>query len=77
MNFNPELDEEIFSTEKELGKTKLIVAVKKYNGGRAKVQISRQNQQNSIWKFSKLGRLTKTETEALIEMLKEAQEHME
>ncbi len=76
MAFDPNLDKELFKTEKMFDATKLIVAIKSYNEGQAKIQISRNNLNEDRWVFSKLGRLTKEEAEAVRDMLDEALKHM-
>ncbi|MEM1988948.1 MAG: hypothetical protein QXR30_02740 [Candidatus Woesearchaeota archaeon] len=76
MEFNSELDKEIWNEERVFkGRTKIIVSVRSYNNGTPKIQISRSNKNNNGWSFAKLGRLTKEESEALIEMLNAANEH--
>lgn len=76
MDFNAELDKEIWNVERIFkGRTKLIVSVRSYNNGTPKIQISRSNKTNNGWSFVKLGRLSKEESEALIEMLEAAKEH--
>ncbi|MEM2115924.1 MAG: hypothetical protein QW524_03070 [Candidatus Woesearchaeota archaeon] len=73
MEFNQDLDKEIWNSEKVFyNRTKLIVSVRSYNNATPKIQISRCNKTNSGWSFTKLGRLTKEETESLIEMLNDA-----
>jgi hypothetical protein len=71
MPFDPNLDKEVDKREKEFESTKLIVSIKSYNEGQPKVQISRQNRNDDGWIFSKVGRLTKEEAEAVHEMLGE------
>ncbi|MDI3544097.1 MAG: hypothetical protein PWQ28_378 [Candidatus Woesearchaeota archaeon] len=77
MAFDPKLDKELERREKEFESTKIIVSVQSYNEGAPKVQISRQNRNDNGWIFSKLGRLSKEEAEAVYEMLGEILESLE
>ncbi len=77
MPFDPELDKTLWSEEKELENTKLSVSIKQYNEGTKKIQISRENANaEGEYKFSKLGRMTKEEAEAIAPMLQKAIENM-
>lgn len=71
MAFDPSLDKELNKKEKAFDDTKIIVSVMSYNGGKPKIQISRQNRNENGWIFSKLGRLTEEEAKALSQMLQE------
>ena len=74
MAFDPNLDKETFSETKEFETTRITVAVKQYNEGEKKLQISRENRsQNSTdWKFAKLGRMFKDEAEAVLPLIEKA-----
>ena len=74
--FDPNLDQTLFTEEKEFEKTKLSVMIKQYNEGEKKIQISRENKRGEDWQFAKLGRLTKEEAEAIIPMLQKAVENI-
>ena len=75
MAFDPNLDKQLFKAEKQFDATKIIVEIRSYNDGQPKAQISRNNYRDDRWVFSKLGRLTKDEAEALNDMLKEVIAH--
>lgn len=76
--YDKELDKEVFADEAKFETTKIKVAVMSYNEGQPKVQISRENLDvdSGNWRWSKLGRMTKTETEAVIDSLKKALDNM-
>ena len=77
MPYDPNLDVKKFSEEVEFDNTKVIVSVHSYNEGIAKLQLSRENKdEEGNSKFSKLGRLTKAEVEAIIPLMQKAQEFM-
>lgn len=72
--FDKSKDRELFVTERELGKGKLVVGVYSYDGKEPKLQISRLAlKEEGGWAFSpKLGRCTKEEVKALSQMFAEA-----
>jgi hypothetical protein len=74
MAFDKSLDKELFSETAEFEATQLTVSVFSYNEGRAKLQISRKNlnQDNGEFIFSKLGRMTKEEAEAVSPLIVKA-----
>ncbi len=77
MAFDPNLDKTLFTETKEFETTRITVAVHQYNEGEKKLQISRENRtQDGDWRFSKLGRLFKDETEAIVPMIQTALEKM-
>jgi hypothetical protein len=76
MAYEKELDKELFKTEREFFNSKIVVSVMSYNEGTPKIQISRLNKNDDQWTFSKLGRLTSEESAALVEMIKEARDHL-
>ncbi len=77
--FDKSLDEEIFGNEANFETTKIRVSVMSYNGGMKKLQISRDNlnPESGEWRWSKLGRMTKAEAEAVIPLMEEALKHMD
>jgi hypothetical protein len=73
MPYDSSLDDQLFSKSWEAEGTKITVSVYSYNKGAKKLQISRENQSaEGDYRFSKLGRLTKGEAEAILPLMKEA-----
>lgn len=73
MPYDSSLDQKIFSKSWENDDTKVSVTVYSYNQGQKKVQLSRENMNaEGEPRFSKLGRLTKEELEAVLPFLQEA-----
>lgn len=73
MPYDSSLDQKIFTKSWENDDTKVSVTVYSYNQGQKKVQISRENMDaEGQSRFSKLGRLTKEELEAVLPFLQEA-----
>lgn len=62
-----ELDKEIC----DFGNTKVHVTLNQYDGGPKKVGLSRENEKDGNWTFSKLGRLTVKEAESVVEAMAE------
>jgi len=77
MPFDPNLDKKLFSETKEFETTRISVSVCQYNEGEKKLQISRENRnQSGVWNFSKLGRLFKDEAQAVVPLITKALENM-
>ena len=77
MAFDPNLDKELFSEQVSFETTRITVAVKQYNEGEKKLQISRENMsQEGQWSFAKLGRMFKDEATAVVPLIQKALEHM-
>ena len=76
MPYDAALDEELFKESKEFEGTRINVSVFSYNGGEKKLQIGRENISNENWRFSKLGRMTKEEAEAVVPAIQKALEKM-
>ncbi len=73
MPYDKSLDAELFKEIKDFGGTRISVAVYSYNGGEKKLQITRENKiQDEEWQFTKLGRLSKSEIEELLPIIKTA-----
>ena len=74
MAFDKNLDKELFSESVEFETTKITVSVFSYNEGTPKIQISRQNknQTSGEFTFSKLGRMTKEEAQAVLPLIQKA-----
>ncbi|NTV29268.1 MAG: hypothetical protein HGA80_04220 [Candidatus Omnitrophica bacterium] len=77
MPYEKSLDVEVFKEVKELDGTRITIGVFSYNGGEKKLQVGRENQDASgEWRFSKLGRMTKPEAQAVIPVMMKAVESM-
>lgn len=78
MPYNPNLDESLFSRSWENESERITVSVYSYNQGIKKLQISRENKDDQGgFRFAKLGRLTKEETEAILPLIQEALSHLD
>lgn len=77
MPYDKSLDVEIFKDAKEFGDTRITIGVFSYNGGEKKLQLSRENKnQSDEWQFVKLGRLTKNEAKEITPAIIKAVESM-
>ena len=77
MPYNQSLDIAAFKEAKEFADTRVTVGVFSYNGGEKKLQISRENKnQSGEWQFVKLGRLAKDEAKAILPVMMKAVEGM-
>ena len=75
--FDKSLDKELFSKSVEFERSRITVAVFAYNNGTPKLQLSRENKgSDGEYTFSKLGRLLKSELEAILPFIEEAKKHM-
>ena len=73
MPYDASLDKQVFAKSFESESTKVTVCVYSYNNGPKKLQISRENMDaEGQWRFSKLGRMTKDELQAILPHLQEA-----
>ena len=73
MPYDANLDETLYSKEYETEDTRITVSVRAYNQGEKKLQLSRENKNaEGDYKFAKLGRMVKDETEAVIPLIQEA-----
>lgn len=78
MPYDKNLDKVLWAESVEFETTKLTVSVYSYNDGTPKIQISRENKnKDQEWTFSKLGRMVKTEAEAVFPLIKKAVETMD
>ena len=76
MPYDASLDNQIFAKSHESDGTKVTVSIYSYNNGPKKLQLSRENQDaEGGWRFSKLGRLSKEELQAILPLLQEASNH--
>jgi hypothetical protein len=77
MPYDKSLDIEVFKEVKEFEGTRITVGVFSYNGGEKKMQVGRENQDSTNeWRFSKLGRMTKDEVQAVVPVMMKAVESM-
>ena len=76
--FDKSLDKELFGEEAKFETTKIRVSVMCYNGGMKKLQLARENLNvdDGDWRWSKLGRMTKEESQAVLPLMQKALEHM-
>lgn len=73
MPYDSSLDETLFSKSWETEALRLTVSVHSYNKGAKKLQINRENRNmEGEFRFTKLGRMTKEETEAIFPLIQEA-----
>ena len=73
MPYDANLDKKLFYETKEFESTRITVGVFSYNEGEKKLQLTRENMvQPEEWRFSKLGRMTKSEVEAVIPLIQSA-----
>ena len=78
MPYDPNLDESLFSKSWEGESERLTVSVYSYNQGIKKLQITRENKDlQGNFRFAKLGRMSKEETESILPLIQEALNHMD
>ena len=76
MPYDASLDKQVFSKSHEADGTKITVSIYSYNNGPKKLQLSRENQDaEGQWRFSKLGRMTKEEFQAIQPFFEEVLNH--
>ena len=77
MPYNSSLDEKMFSEAWEADNDRISVSVYSYNGGPKKLQITRENKdREGNFRFTKLGRLSKEEVQAILPLVQKALECM-
>lgn len=77
MPYDPSLDAESFKEIKEFDNTRITVGVFAYNEGAKKLQVVRENKnQSDEWRFAKLGRMTKEEAKEIVPIMMKAVEGM-
>ncbi|MBT3324001.1 hypothetical protein HN681_01365 [archaeon] len=77
MPFDKSLDKQIYTGSAEFDTTKITVSVFSYNEGTPKLQISRENKKASgDFSFTKLGRLSKEEVEAILPLIEKAKDSL-
>ena len=77
MPYDATLDKETFKVIKEFEDTRITVGVFSYNGGENKLQIVRENKdQSGNWRYTKLGRLSKAEAKEILPVMMKAVENL-
>ncbi|MCQ9205710.1 MAG: hypothetical protein NG737_05295 [Omnitrophica bacterium] len=77
MPYDSNLDEKLFSKSWESEGTRISVSVYSYNKGAKKIQITRENSDpGGNFRFTKLGRMSKEETEGVLPLIQEALANM-
>ncbi len=77
MPYDVSLDEVLFSKVWEADSDRITVSVRSYNKGGKKLQITRENKnREGDFRFTKLGRMSKDEAEAILPFLQEATQNM-
>ncbi len=75
--FDSSLDKNLFSESVDFERSRITVGVFSYNGGTAKLQLSRENRTaDGEYSFAKLGRMTKEETSAVLPLVQKALKFM-
>lgn len=75
--FDKNLDKQLFLESAELDSGRINVGVFSYNEGAAKLQITRENKTaKGEYRFAKLGRMTKDETQKVLPLVQKALEFM-
>ncbi len=73
MPYDSNLDDQLFSESVDFEDTKISVSVYSYNNGPKKVQITRENKDTQgNFRFTKLGRMSKEEAEAVLPLITNA-----
>ena len=77
MPYEKSLDVESFKEIKEFSDTRITVAVYSYNGGAKKLQVTRETKDpNDEWRFTKLGRMNKDESQGIVPIMMKAVQTM-
>ena len=75
--FDKSLDKELFSRSVDFERARITVAVFAYNNGMPKLQLSRETRSaDGEFTFAKLGRLLKSELEAILPLIEEAKKYL-
>ncbi len=76
MPYDASLDVATFKELLNFETTRITVGVFSYNGAPKKLQVTRENQIDGNWSFTKLGRMTKEESQAVVPIMIKAIEAM-
>ena len=78
MPYDSSLDECLFQKNWEAESQRLTVSVYSYNKGAKKLQITRENRgPGGDFRFTRLGRMSKEEIEAVLPIIQEAVKNMD
>lgn len=78
MPYDRSLDDQLFSKCWETESERLTISIYSYNNGPKKLQITRENKSaQGEFRFTKLGRLSKDETNAILPLIQEALKNMD
>lgn len=72
MPYDASLDVSSFKELIDFENTRVTVGIFSYNGAPKKLQITRENLIDGAWSFTKLGRLSKEEAEAIVPIMMKA-----
>ena len=72
MPYDATLDVASFKETIDFENTRVTVGVFSYNGAPKKLQITRENLIDGNWNFTKLGRMTKDEAQAVMPIMLKA-----
>ena len=72
MPYDATLDVASFKETIDFENTRVTVGVFSYNGAPKKLQITRENLIDGNWNFTKLGRMTKDEAQAVLPIMVKA-----
>lgn len=72
MPYDASLDVATFKEVLDFQNTRITIGVFSYNGAPKKLQIGRENLIDGQWSFTKLGRLSKEEAQAVAPILMKA-----
>jgi len=76
MPYDQSLDAVSFKEVLDFQNTRISVGVFSYNGAPKKLQVTRENQIDGQWSFTKLGRLSKEEAQGVVPIMMKAIEAM-
>lgn len=78
MPYDRSLDDQLFSKVWETESERLTISIYSYNNGPKKLQITRENKSaQGEFRFTKLGRLSKDEVNAILPLIQEALKQMD
>jgi hypothetical protein len=72
MPYDASLDVSTFKEVVDFENTRVTVGIFSYNGAPKKLQITRENLIDGAWSFTKMGRLTKDEAQAVVPIMMKA-----
>ena len=76
MPYGQTLDVSSFKEVVDFQNTRITVGVYSYNGAPKKLQVTRENQIDGQWSFTKLGRMSKEEAQGVVPIMIKAIEAM-